>query len=68
MLPSEAAALGMAIEALEKPAALQRQDDGRRRGAEVTNSGGSGSSDPQALKALRPRDIAAEAIGMSEPT
>lgn len=62
MAPSEAAQLGMAIEALEKPAALER------RNAQLKHSGASfGSRDPNERE-VRPRDIAAEAIGMSEPT
>lgn len=63
MLPSEAAALGMAIEEIEKPAARERQ--GARNDLVET----SGSRDPEVAKPeLRPRDIAAEAIGMGEAT
>lgn len=57
MLPSEAAALGMAIEQLEKPAALERQQASRFGAGPGTRA-----------EEVRPRDIAAEAVGLSEPT
>jgi ParB-like chromosome segregation protein Spo0J len=56
MLPSEATALGMAIEEMERPL--------NRPGFRSDLHGTSGSRDPE----VRPRDIAAEAIGMSEPS
>lgn len=59
MLPSEATALGMAIEQMEKPAALERQSPGTNQHHVVP---GPGTRDQKAE--LRPRDIAAEAIGM----
>lgn len=63
MLPSESAALGMAIEEMERPAALER------RNAQLKNVGASfGSRDPNEKDEMRPRDIAAEAIGMGEAT
>lgn len=59
MLPSEATALGMAIEEMERPAAAQR------RAANLPN----GSRDPFGAEgAGRARDIAADAIGMGEAT
>lgn len=58
MLPSEATALGMAIEQMEKPAALARQSPGR-----PMKNAGPGTRDKGEI---RPRDIAAEAIGMGE--
>lgn len=56
MLPSEATALGMAIEDMER--------SNNRPGFRSDVHGTSGSRDPE----VRPRDIAAEAIGMGEPT
>ena len=58
MLPSESAALGMAIEAMERPAALDRQASSRFGAGPGTRTGDE----------VRPRDIAAEAIGMGEAT
>lgn len=63
MLPSEAAALGMAIEQLEKPAALERRAHGQT--APGRNAPGPGTT---SVEGLRTRDIAAEAVGLSEPT
>lgn len=57
MLPSEKAALGMAIEEMEKPAAQERMLAGVAPYPVVTG--------PQGAKS---RDIAAEAVGMSEPS
>lgn len=69
MAPSEAAQLGMAIEALEKPAALERQKATRLAGRSESGTAifGAGPG-TRTEKEVRPRDIAAEAIGMSEPT
>lgn len=59
MLPTEATALGMAIEEMERPAALERKRHGRPRAGELRVPG---------PEDIRPREIAAEAIGMSEAT
>ncbi|OJU43609.1 MAG: hypothetical protein BGN98_10360 [Microbacterium sp. 69-7] len=59
MLPTEAAALGMAIEEMEKPAAMERMLAGKAPCA----TGGTGSEE-----GYRSRDIAAEAVGMSTAT
>lgn len=61
MLPSEATALGMAIEEMERPAAHARMLEGRNQYSEPSGPGTRGHE-------LRPRDIAAEAIGMGEAT
>ena len=58
MLPSEKAALGMAIEEMEKPAAKERQ--GSRTDL--------GHSAPESGKFQESREIAADAIGMSRAT
>jgi hypothetical protein len=66
MLQSELTALGMALELMEKPAALQRQGHGSTAPGRMLDASGPGTrSDKQEL---RPRDIAAEAIGMGEAT
>ena len=67
---SEAVALGMAIEAMEKPAALARKTAGQDAGRE-SRWDGSGSLDPEPKAALHPvrsRDIAAQAVDMSPAT
>ncbi len=63
MLPSEATALGMAIEEMEKPAAAERRASTLRQG----------STSPVVFpgtqrEGQRSRDIAAEAVGMSGPS
>lgn len=69
MAPSEAAQLGMAIEALEKPAALERQKATRLAGRSESGTAIFGAGPGTRTETeVRPRDIAAEAIGMSEPT
>ena len=62
MLPTEAAALGMAIEEMEKPAAFARMTEGRNQHSEPSAPGSRGLDD------VRPRDIAAEAAGLSRAT
>lgn len=57
MLPSEKVALGMAIEEMEKPAAMERMLAGTPR-----------VPGPEGKQDMRPRDIAAEAIDMGEAT
>lgn len=59
MLPSESAALGMAIEEMERPAAVERMAQGGRGGPGTTPSENWG---------YKTRDVAAEAIGMGEAT
>lgn len=61
MLPSEATALGMAIEEMEKPAAMERMREGRNQYSEPCVPENTG-------QAQRSRDIAAEAVGMSGPS
>ncbi|MEV7692478.1 hypothetical protein AB0N73_04005 [Microbacterium sp. NPDC089189] len=56
MLTSEAAALGMAIEEMEKPAAAERQAATRFGGVPRNTTERNGSAVPKS------RDIAAEAI------
>jgi ParB family chromosome partitioning protein len=68
MLPSEAAALGMAIEEMERPAALARQQASVKHAADVRWGNASGSREPDAYKEVRARTVAAEAVGMSEAT
>lgn len=70
MLPSEQTALAMAIEELEKPAALDRQIASTKAAADARWGNASGSQEPDASvrKEIRARDIAAEAVGMSGST
>jgi ParB-like chromosome segregation protein Spo0J len=68
MLQSELTALGMALELMEKPAALERQIDAGRTFGRGSDSSGSRDPNLSTKQELRPRDIAAEAIGMGEAT
>ncbi|WP_454168139.1 hypothetical protein [Microbacterium lacticum] len=61
MLPTEAAALGMAIEEMEKPAAIERMTSGRNQYSEPSAPGSRG------LPGERPRDIAAVSAGPASP-
>jgi hypothetical protein len=66
MLPSEATALGMAIQEMEAPAALERKAQGGRGGFAT---GVPGNTSFEADKwGHKTRDIAAEAVGMSPAT
>lgn len=64
MLPSEAVALGMAIEEMEKPAAMERMHSKLRQGADVPL----GSREPSGEPHARTREIAADAVGISRPS
>ena len=59
MLPSEKVALGMAIEEMEKPAAMERMYEGRNQHSEPCVPGNTGH---------RSRDTAAEAVDLSPAT
>lgn len=63
--PSEKVALGMALESLERPLAMER----KREGGRVGGKGGreAGENFPPASKA-KTRDVVGEAVGMSGPT
>lgn len=65
--PRTPLAVGMAIEEMERPAAAERMQEGRRLGAAVTNR----SVPPVAQsdqEGYRSRDIAAEAVGLTRGT
>lgn len=68
MLPSEATALGIAIQEMEAPAAAERKREGQHRGGEsfAGRLGVPGNTKPD--DSHKTRDIAAEAVGMSPAT
>ena len=66
-LPSEATALGMAIQEMEAPAARERMSSGGRLGADITNGVSSRELTPSNT-GHQTRDIAAEAVGLSPST
>lgn len=67
MLPSEATALGIAIQEMEAPAARERMASGGRIGADITNGVSSRELTPSS-SGHQSRDIAADAVGMSPAT
>lgn len=66
MTPSELVAIGKKLEELKRPEAEQRQRDGQRRGAAVTNGTASCASAQEAEANRGTRREVAEAVGMSE--
>jgi ParB-like chromosome segregation protein Spo0J len=68
-LPSEAVALGKAIEKMEREAARKRQHTSRtRKGQKVGTAQGGGKSPPRSSAKGKTRDKVAEAVGMSGRT
>ena len=71
MTPEELVDLGSAIEAMERPKAAERQAEGQRLGADVTNAQrwgspvASGPTGPEATKDHPTRAAVAEALGVS---
>jgi len=70
MSPSEKVSLGLALEALEKPRAEERQQDGRQRGAVVTAGRLGVNVTPSLSEGERGkvRDIVGASVGMSGVT
>jgi len=67
MTPEELVSVGKALEALERPKAKTRQQEGRIRGAAITNQDQSalGSAEPKAMHYAKTDEVVAKAIGMS---
>jgi ParB-like chromosome segregation protein Spo0J len=64
-LPSEAVAVGESLEALERAAAKQRQQEGRRRGGKSRHAAPSLVENFHEAETAKTRDKVGEVVGMS---